>query len=117
MNIKKSIEGRFRYYKFKFFHHPPTTSDFYYNEHDLSIPTSPTIAHKIFPNKMLLVFISCIIIKIVIFLYGIYCYNNGISATTQNVLIGLVDHWWNLEGLSDFSGDYINWHTNWLNGE
>ncbi|MHA1521546.1 MAG: hypothetical protein ACTSRK_15300 [Promethearchaeota archaeon] len=117
MNIKKSIEGRFRYYKFKFFHHPPTTSDFYYNEHDLSIPTSPTIAHKIFPDKMLLVFISCIIIKIVIFLYGIYCYNNGISATTQNVLIGLVDHWWNLEGLSDFSGDYINWHTNWLNGE
>ncbi len=117
MNIIDSIVGRFRGEKVQFFYQPPVTSDFYYNEHDLSIPTSPTITHKIFPDNMLLVFFSCVIIKIVILLYGIYCYNNGISATTQNVLVGLADHWWNLEGLSDFSGDYITWHTNWINGE
>ncbi|MHA1887038.1 MAG: glycosyltransferase 87 family protein [Promethearchaeota archaeon] len=93
------------------------TTNFFYNEFDLTIPTKSSKLHQIFPDNILYVIICCLAIKIVFFLYSLYCYQHGILVASQNIFNRFANYWWDLEGLSDFTGDYINWHANWLNGE
>lgn len=89
----------------------------YYNEFNLSIPTKPSKLHQIFPDNILYVLLCCLAVKIVFFLYSLYCFQHGILIASQNIFNRFANYWWDLEGLSDFSGDYVKWHTNWINGE
>ncbi|MCF2141488.1 MAG: glycosyltransferase 87 family protein [Candidatus Lokiarchaeota archaeon] len=95
----------------------PITSLNNFNEFDLSIPSKPSLIQKIFPNNVLFVLLCALLIKLIFFIYSLYCYQNGILVASQNVFNQFAAHWWDLEGLSDFAGDYIPWHTNWMNGE
>ncbi len=66
---------------------------------------------------MIYFLILSILIKLGFFLYGIYCYNNGISVITNSIFAEWANEWWHVEGLSDFKGDYIMFRNNWLNNE
>ena len=70
--------------------------------------------HKYFPNYMIFALIFAILIKLGFFLYGIYCYNHGISVTRDSVFAGWASSFWNPDLISDFQGDYILFRNNWL---
>jgi Glycosyltransferase family 87 len=100
-----------------FFHKNKAEFKEIFNEFDFSIPKRENVYKRCFPDKMIFVFILCILVKLAFFFYGIYFHENGLSPTRDAFFVQYAEFWWDAEGLSDFAGDYYLFRANFLNGE
>ena len=89
----------------------------YYNEFNLQLPKKTHWFKKLFPDRMIWLFVIAIVIKLGFFFYGMYFYEEGFNRTITSIFAKVGPTWWNTEGLCDFNGDYIMFRNNWLNGE
>ncbi|MHA1584328.1 MAG: hypothetical protein ACTSVU_02150 [Promethearchaeota archaeon] len=90
----------------------------FHNELSLSLPQKKkSLIRRLFPNYMIIFLVLAIAIKLKFFLYGVNFYQTGTSRTLSSIFVQWANHWWDLEGLCDFGGDYIMFRNNWIAGE
>lgn len=73
--------------------------------------------HKIFPDRILLYMIPCLLVKLIFFSYTIYCYNQGLSIKQDTIFTRFTIQWWHFELLNDYNNDYLLWRELYLSGE